>query len=32
MRGSFIGLVVAGIAAVATPHRVLDIILTGWIA
>jgi uncharacterized membrane protein len=32
MRGSFIGLVVAGIAAVATPHRVLDVILKGWIA
>ncbi|MGF6603643.1 putative membrane protein [Paraburkholderia sp. GAS448] len=32
MRGSFIGLVLAGIAAVATPHRVLNIIVTGWIA
>jgi uncharacterized membrane protein len=32
MRGSFIGLVVAGIAAVATPHRLLNIIVTGWIA
>jgi uncharacterized membrane protein len=32
MRGSFIGLVVAGLAAVATPHRLLNIIVTGWIA
>lgn len=32
MRGSFIGLVVAGIAAAATPHRLLNIIVTGWIA
>jgi uncharacterized membrane protein len=32
MRGSFIGLVVAGGTAVATPHRVLNIIVTGWIA
>jgi len=32
MRGSFIGLVMAGIAAVATPHRVLNIIMTGWMA
>jgi uncharacterized membrane protein len=32
MRGSFIGLVLAGMAAVATPHRVLNLIVTGWIA
>lgn len=32
MRGSFIGLIVAGIAAVATPHRILNLIVTGWIA
>ena len=32
MRGSFIGLVMAGIAAVATPHRLLNLIVTGWIA
>ncbi|TDN57852.1 DUF2306 domain-containing protein [Paraburkholderia sp. BL10I2N1] len=32
MRGSFIGLVLAGIAAVATPHRLLNIVVTGWIA
>jgi uncharacterized membrane protein len=31
MRGSFIGLVMAGIAAVATPHRLLNLIVTGWI-
>jgi uncharacterized membrane protein len=29
MRGSFIGLVVAGIAAVVTPHRLLNIMLGG---
>jgi uncharacterized membrane protein len=32
MRGSFAGLVLAGIAAMATPHRLLNIIFTGWIA
>ena len=32
MGGSFIGLVVAGIAAVATPHRLLNIMLGGWFA
>ncbi|MEX3816235.1 DUF2306 domain-containing protein [Paraburkholderia sp. BR13439] len=32
MRGSLIGLVMAGIAAVATPHRLLNLIVTGWIA
>ncbi|KXU83646.1 hypothetical protein CI15_24095 [Paraburkholderia monticola] len=32
MRGSFIGLIVAGIAALATPHRILNLIVTGWIA
>jgi hypothetical protein len=32
MRGSFIGLVVAGATAVATPHRMLNILVTGWIA
>lgn len=32
MRGSFIGLVVAGVAAVITQHRMLNIIVTGWIA
>jgi uncharacterized membrane protein len=30
MRGSFIGLVVAGIAAVVTPQRLLNIMLGGW--
>jgi uncharacterized membrane protein len=32
MRGSFIGLVAAGLAAVATPHRLLNVIVTGWFA
>ncbi|OAJ62164.1 hypothetical protein A6V36_21785 [Paraburkholderia ginsengiterrae] len=32
MRGSFIGLAIAGIAAVATPHRLLNLIVMGWIA
>jgi len=32
MLGSFVGLVVAGIVAMATPHRLLNIIVTGWIA
>jgi uncharacterized membrane protein len=30
MRGSFIGLVVAGIAAVVTPQRFLNIMIGGW--
>ncbi|CAH2809479.1 MAG: hypothetical protein CBARDMAM_5770 [uncultured Caballeronia sp.] len=30
MSGSFIGLAVAGIAAVVTPHRLLNIVLGGW--
>ena len=32
MQGSLVGLVVAGIAAVATPHRLLNIVVSGWIA
>jgi len=32
MQGSLAGLVVAGIAAVATPHRLLNIVVGGWIA
>ncbi|CAG9266494.1 DUF2306 domain-containing protein [Paraburkholderia unamae] len=32
MRGSFFALVAAGVAAVATPHRLLNLIVTGWIA
>ncbi|SOE93071.1 Uncharacterized membrane protein [Burkholderia sp. D7] len=32
MSGSFIGLAVAGIAAVVTPHRLLNIMLGGWFA
>jgi uncharacterized membrane protein len=32
MRGSFIGLIVAGLAAVATPHRLLNVLVTGWFA
>lgn len=32
MQGSLAGLVVAGIAAVATPHRLLNIVVSGWIA
>jgi uncharacterized membrane protein len=32
MRGSFFGLVVAGLAAFATPHRLLNLIVMGWIA
>ena len=32
MGGSLVGLVVAGIAAVATPHRLLNIVVSGWIA
>jgi uncharacterized membrane protein len=32
MGGSFIGLVAAGIAAVVTPHRLLNIMLGGWLA
>jgi uncharacterized membrane protein len=32
MGGSFIGLTVAGIAAVVTPHRLLNIVLGGWFA
>jgi uncharacterized membrane protein len=32
MRGSFIGLVVAGMAAVVTPHRALNVMLGGWSA
>lgn len=30
MRGSFFGLVTAGVAAIATPHRILNLILAGW--
>ncbi|MFM0285831.1 DUF2306 domain-containing protein [Paraburkholderia megapolitana] len=32
IRGLFVGLAVAGIAAVAVPHRVLNVIVMGWIA
>jgi uncharacterized membrane protein len=32
MRGSFVGLVVAGMAADVTPHRVLNVMLSGWSA
>ncbi|WP_233870173.1 DUF2306 domain-containing protein [Paraburkholderia adhaesiva] len=32
MRGTFAGLVIAGIAAVATPDRLLNFIVTRWIA
>ena len=32
MRGSFFGLVMAGLAAVATPHRLINLIVTRWIA
>jgi uncharacterized membrane protein len=32
MQGSLVGLVVAGIAAVATPHRLLNIVVSGWVA
>lgn len=32
MRASFVGLVLAGIGALATPHRLLNLIATGWIA
>ena len=32
MRGSFFSLVAAGVAAFATPHRLLNLILMGWIA
>jgi uncharacterized membrane protein len=32
MQGSLAGLVVAGIAAVVTPHRLLNIVVSGWIA
>jgi uncharacterized membrane protein len=30
MRGTFAGLVMAGVAAVATPHRLLNLVVTGW--
>ncbi|MEM5327177.1 DUF2306 domain-containing protein [Paraburkholderia sp. JHI2823] len=32
MRGSFFALVVAGLAAIATPHRLLNLIVMSWIA
>ncbi|WP_321963829.1 DUF2306 domain-containing protein [Paraburkholderia sp. J7] len=32
MRGSFFALVAAGLAAIATPHRLLNLIVTSWIA
>jgi uncharacterized membrane protein len=30
MRGTFAGLVMAGVAAVATPHRLLNLVVTRW--
>ncbi|MCP3713124.1 DUF2306 domain-containing protein [Paraburkholderia sp. CNPSo 3274] len=32
MRGSFFSLIAAGLAAIATPHRLLNLIVTSWIA
>lgn len=32
MRGTFAGLVAAGIAAVAMPHRLLNLLVTRWIS
>ncbi|HXZ08825.1 MAG TPA: DUF2306 domain-containing protein [Paraburkholderia sp.] len=28
--GLFVGLVLAGVAALVTPHRLLNVVLTGW--
>ena len=30
VRGLFVGLVLAGVAALITPHRLLNVVLTGW--
>jgi len=30
VRGLFVGLVLAGVAALVTPHRLLNVVLTGW--